>query len=101
MTLAQRKQSLDLHSSISHLAPSTSCLQTQRNVLGDRGEAIFKGRIRIPTIAMKADAQQLCRTLMLGERARVVAMPVLEISADDITCSHGAAVCDLDDNALV
>ena len=49
---------------------------------------------------MQADSDQLCRTLMLGDRARVVAMPTLEISADDITCSHGAAVCDLDENAL-
>ena len=100
VTLAQARQSLDLHSSISHRAPSTTSRQYQRNVVGDRGEAIFKGRIRIPEVAMLADSDQLCRTLMLGDRARVVAMPTLEISADDITCSHGAAVCDLDENAL-
>jgi Fe-S cluster assembly protein SufD len=98
--LAHAQQSLDLHSSIDHRAAATTSRQYQRNVVGDRGEAVFKGRIRIPEVAVKADSEQLCRTLMLGERARVVAMPTLEITADDITCSHGAAICDLDENAM-
>jgi Fe-S cluster assembly protein SufD len=63
-------------------------------------QVIFKGRIRIPRVADKAASEQLCRSLMLGDRARLVAMPTLEITADDITCSHGAAVCDLDENAM-
>ena len=61
-------------------------------MIGDKGEAIFKGRIRIPKHAQKTDSDQLCRTLMLGNRARVVVMPTLEITADDVTCSHGASV---------
>lgn len=100
VSLAHSRQTLDLHSSISHLAPDSLSRQVQRNVIGDGGEAVFKGRIRIPEVAQRADSDQQCRTLMLGERARLVAMPTLEITADDIVCSHGAAVCDLDENAM-
>ncbi len=69
-------------------------------VTADRGEAIFKGRIRIPKHAQMSDANQLCRSLMLGDSARVVAMPTLEIIADDVSCSHGAAIADLDENSM-
>ena len=100
VTLAHTKQSLDLHSSIFHNAASQVSRQQQRNVVGEGGEAIFKGRIRIPKQAQKTDSDQLCRSLMLGERARVIAMPTLEITADDVTCSHGASVTDLDENSM-
>lgn len=68
--------------------------------IADQGEAIFKGRIRIPKHAQMTSSEQLCRTLMMGERARVVAMPTLEITADNVECSHGASVSDLDENAM-
>lgn len=58
------------------------------HVLGDRGEAIFKGRIRIPQHAQLTDSDQLCRTIMLGDRARIIAMPTLEITADNVVCRY-------------
>jgi len=98
--LAHSRQSLDIHSSILHNDKEQISRQQQRNVIGEQGEAIFKGRIRIPKIAQKTDSEQLCRSLMLGQRARVIAMPTLEITADDVTCSHGASVTDLDENSM-
>ena len=117
ITLAQSRQSLDMHSSITHDAPSATSRQKQRNVIGkrsrtkqtipqpilceswhcpctpfpvflkgDRGEAIFKGRIRIPKHAQLTDSDQICRTIMLGDRARIIAMPTLEITADNVVC---------------
>ena len=56
------------------------------HLLGDRGEAIFKGRIRIPQHAQLTDSDQICRTIMLGDRARIIAMPTLEITADNVVC---------------
>ena len=100
VTLSNTKQSLDIHSSILHDSPSAMSRQQQRNVVGDRGEAIFKGRIRIPKHAQLTDSGQLCRTIMLGERARIIAMPTLEITADNVVCSHGASVQELDENEL-
>jgi len=100
VTLAGKGQSLDMHSSIVHDTPSAKSEQNQRNVVGERGEAIFKGRIRIPKHAQLTDSAQLCRSIMLGDRARVIAMPTLEITADNIVCSHGASVADLDENSM-
>jgi len=100
VTLAGPRQSADLHSSITHDAPEAVSRQQQRNVIADRGEAIFKGRIRIPEHAQLTDSDQLCRTIMLGDRARVIAMPTLEITADNVVCSHGASVADLDENSM-
>ena len=57
---------------------------------GDRGEAIFKGRIRIPQHAQLTDSDQICRSIMLGDRARIIAMPTLEITADNVVCRYGA-----------
>ena len=98
--LPHTRQSLDMHTSILHGAPDCVSRQQQRNVIGDKGEAIFKGRIVVPQIAQGTDSDQLCRTLMLGDRARVIAMPTLEITADDVECSHGASVADLDENSM-
>ena len=100
VTLAGPRQSADLHSSITHDAPEAVSRQQQRNIIADRGEAIFKGRIRIPEHAQLTDSDQLCRTIMLGDRARVIAMPTLEITADNVVCSHGASVADLDENSM-
>ena len=69
-------------------------------MLGEKGDVVFKGRIRIPKIAQKTEADQLCRSLMLGKRSTLNAMPTLEITADDVVCSHGASVADLDENSM-
>lgn len=98
--LAHTRQSLDMHTHILHGAENCISRQQQRNVVGDKGEAIFKGRIVVPKIAQGTDSDQLCRTLMLGDRARVIAMPTLEITADDVVASHGASVADLDENSM-
>ena len=100
VALSTEKQSMDLHSSIVHDAENAISRQQQRNVIGDRGEVIFKGRIRIPAHAQLTDSDQLCRTLLLGSRARIIAMPTLEITADNVVCSHGASVADMDENSM-
>ena len=64
--LSSKDQSMDLHSSIVHDTESAKSRQQQRNVIGDSGEVIFKGRIKIPKHAQLTDSDQLCRTLMLG-----------------------------------
>ena len=54
----------------------------------------------MPQVAQQSSSSQLCRSLLLGNFARLQAMPVLEIWADDVSCSHGVAVTDLDENAM-
>ena len=72
------------------------CLRAVR-----KQECIFRGRIRVDQVAQKTDAFQICRTLMLSDKARVTAMPSLEITADDVKCAHGATITDLDEVRLV
>ena len=98
--LCEEKQYSDIHSSIVHDSPSARSRQQQRIVVSPKSQGVFKGRIRIPKHAQETDSDQLCRSVMLGERARVIAMPTLEITADNVVCSHGASVADLDPNAM-
>lgn len=100
VSIAHTRQSIDVHTSIIHDTPSANSNQQQRNIIGDMGLAIFKGRIRIPKHAQLTKSGQLCRSLMLGGRARLIAMPTLEITADNVECSHGASVADLDENEM-
>eukprot|EP01039_Chlorochromonas_danica_P009755 gene9755-10789_t len=100
VVMSSTNQSLDLHTSISHLNASTHTVQNQRMVLGSRAEACFKGRVRMPAISEDASAEQNCRSLLLGQRVKLHVMPTLEISSDQVSCSHGAAVSDLDENSL-
>lgn len=94
--IADSKQQLDLHSLIHHAVPSCKSQQAHKNVVADTAECIFKGTIQVDQIAQQTDSSQICRSLLLSEKASVKAMPVLQILADDVSCSHGATVTELD-----
>jgi Fe-S cluster assembly protein SufD len=71
-----------------------------KGVAADRAHGAFQGRIIVREHAQKTDAHQLSRNLIIGERAVIDTKPELEIYADDVKCSHGASVGDLDEAAL-
>src|SRR5207237_6567264 len=71
-----------------------------KGVATGRAHRAFQGRITVRPGAQKTDAHQLSRNLVLGPRAAIDTKPELEIYADDVKCSHGAAVGDLDEAAL-
>lgn len=96
--LANQQQQLALHSLIHHVAPGCRSEQPHKNIVTGMAECIFKGSIRVDKEAQKTDSSQLCRSLLLTKKAAVKAMPSLQIQADDVTCSHGAAVTELDEN---
>lgn len=93
-------QVLDMHSRICHDAESTTSEQLQKNVAADHARSIFKGKIVVTENGAGTDSSQLCRSLLLSNKATVDAMPVLEISNDDVKCSHGATVSDLEGDEL-
>ena len=99
-TLARGAQHLDTTIRIDHAMPNGSSAQAFRSVLDERAHAVFQGRIRVAPGAQKTDAQQLSRSLLLSATAGTDTKPELEILADDVKCSHGAAVGDLDREAL-
>jgi Fe-S cluster assembly protein SufD len=98
--VAARTQQLDLHSLIHHSVPSCKSSQKHKNVVSDSAECIFKGSIRVDKEAQQTTSDQICRSLLVTKKAKVKAMPSLQIQADDVVCSHGATVAKLNESEV-
>ena len=98
--VGRNTQHTDLTGTIRHLAPNTSSRQLCKAVLHDKARGVFQGKIHVAKGAQKTDGYQQCRALLLSDKAEMDAKPELEIFADDVKCSHGTAIGDLDENAL-
>jgi Fe-S cluster assembly protein SufD len=94
------RQEAAVNSLIQHSAPDCRTREVFKGCLDDRAHGVFQGKILVDQIAQKTDAHQLNKTMLLGERAVMDSKPELEIYADDVKCSHGATVGDLDEDAL-
>jgi Fe-S cluster assembly protein SufD len=99
-TLARGAQHLDTMLRVEHVTARGTSSQDFKSVVDGRAHAVFQGRIRVAPDAHKTDARQLNRTLLLSGTAAADTKPELEILADDVKCSHGATVGDLDKDAL-
>ena len=93
-------QLADTHSFIDHTVPHCTSRQTHKTIADDKSLAVFNGIIYVRKDAQGTDAQQQCRGLLLSPQARVDAKPQLEIYADDVKCAHGAAIGQLDPEAM-
>ncbi len=98
--LARGEQTVDHTTVIDHVSPETSSKELYKGVLDGRARGVFQGRITVRPNAQKADGQQMNRALLLSNKAEINSKPELEISADDVKCSHGATAGELDDAAL-
>lgn len=98
--LVRDRQLADFHMRVDHAAPHTTSHELFKGVLNDRGRGVFNGRIHVHRQAQKTDAKQTSRNLLLSEEALVNANPQLEIFADDVRCTHGSTVGQLDDLAV-
>jgi len=98
--LAGARQHLDTTTVIDHAAPGCTSAEHYRGVIDDGGRGVFQGRIVVRPGAQKTDARQLNKVLLLGETAHADSKPELVIDADDVTCSHGAAIGEIDHDAL-
>lgn len=99
-SLAGGAQRTDMRTNIHHVAQGCTSKQSQKNMVGGRATGAFKGRIRVEQSAQQTDSDQLARTILMSDKAKVNAMPSLEIIADDVQCTHGATVSDLSDEEL-
>ena len=90
----------DNHTFIDHAAPHGTSRELYKGVLADRAHGVFNGRILVRKAALKTDARQVSRNLLLDRDALVDTKPQLEILADDVKCSHGATIGQLDADAL-
>jgi Fe-S cluster assembly protein SufD len=94
------KQHVDNHTLIDHRAPDCRSSEVYHGILDDRARGVFNGKIYVHRDAQKTDSRQISRSLMLSNDAIVDAKPQLEIFADDVKCTHGATVGQLDANSL-
>jgi len=100
MAIADGEQRVDNLTFIRHRVPNCQSNEFYKYVVDDKARCSFVGRILVQQGADKTDAHQTDRNLCLSPDARMVARPELEIYADDVKCSHGATVGQLDQNAL-
>jgi len=90
----------DTHSTIDHQVPNCVSHQTYKGVLNDKSRAVFNGKVFVRENARGTDAQQQNKNLLLSNDARVDTKPQLEIFNDDVKCSHGATVGQLEEEEL-
>ncbi|KAL2622151.1 hypothetical protein R1flu_002356 [Riccia fluitans] len=99
--LAGRKQLHDLHSKLVLDHPRGISRQLHKCIVSDSsGHGVFDGNVRVNRLAQQTDAGQLSRNLLLAPRATVNVKPNLQIIANDVKCSHGAAISDLEEEQL-
>src|SRR5574337_164711 len=94
--LASGRQHMDHHTRIDHAQPRGTSRQLYKGVVDGAARAVFNGKVIVHPDAQGSDAQQSNRNLLLSEQAEVDTKPQLEIYADDVKCSHGATVGQLD-----
>ncbi len=94
------EQVSDTHTTMDHRQPNAGSHQLHKMILDDRAHSVFNGKIFVQQDAQKIDAYQLNRTLLLSDRAKVNTKPQLEIFADDVSCTHGATIGQLEEEQM-
>jgi Fe-S cluster assembly protein SufD len=90
----------DFTTVVRHEAPDCASRQTVKNVLDGHARGVFQGKIEVARAAQKTDGYQMNQALLLSPHAEIDCKPQLEIYADDVKCSHGATVGELDADQL-
>lgn len=98
--LLKDKQHFDTHMFMDHAVPKCNSHELYKGILDDKAKAVFCGRILVQQDAQETDAIQSNGNLLLSRAAKVHTMPQLEIYADDVKCTHGATIGELDESAL-
>jgi Fe-S cluster assembly protein SufD len=98
--IADGERLVDNHTAIDHAKPHCASHEVYKGILGGVAKAIFNGKIIVRQDAQKTDAKQTNRALLLTDGATINTKPQLEIFADDVKCTHGAAIGQLDDDAI-
>ncbi|MCG5060458.1 MAG: Fe-S cluster assembly protein SufD [Limnoraphis sp. WC205] len=100
LTLIKEEQLADTHSSTLFNHPHGIYNQLHKCILDDRARGVFNGRVVVSQAAQLTNANQLSQNLLLSSHARINTKPQLEIVADDVKCSHGATVSQLEDDEI-
>jgi len=95
LSLTKHQQQSSFHSLIHHIGPSTTSSQRQRNIVTDYSQTMFKGKMRVEQSGQKSNSQQCVKSIILSNSAIIHSMPSLEIIADDVKCTHGSTVSNI------
>ncbi len=98
--VANGRQHVDFHTNVEHAAPQCESREYYKGIAGGRGRGVFNGRVHVHPHAQKTEAHQTNRNLLLSRNAEIDTKPQLEIHADDVKCSHGATIGQLDEQML-
>ncbi len=94
------EQLMDCRTRIDHVKPNCNTYELYKGILDDRARGVFNGKILVHQDAQKTDAKQSNQALLLSDDAIINTKPQLEIYADDVKCTHGATIGELDEQAL-
>ncbi len=97
---ATEQQQIDHHTVVDHVSPHTRSEAFYKGVSDAKARAVFNGKVIVRSQAIKSKAQQLNKNLLLSSHAEINSKPQLEIFTDDIQCTHGTSIAQLDKEAL-
>ena len=100
ITIIGNKQHVDHHTLVQHATPNCESHQNYKTILNDSATGVFNGKIFVEREAQKTNAFQQNNNILLSDKATINAKPQLEIFADDVKCSHGCTIGQLDETAM-
>ncbi len=100
VTIIEGKQHVDHNTLVHHTAPNCESHQDYKGIFDEKATGVFNGKIIVNKEAQKTNAFQSNNNILLSDKATINSKPQLEIFADDVKCSHGCTIGQLDDNAL-
>ena len=100
VTILGEKQHVDHHTLVHHIEPNCESLQDYKGIYGENATGVFNGKIIVDKIAQKTNAFQKNNNILISDKATINTKPQLEIFADDVKCSHGCTIGQLDEDAM-
>jgi Fe-S cluster assembly protein SufD len=100
VTIIEEKQHVDHHTLVHHIQPNCESHQDYKGIYGENATGVFNGKIIVDKIAQKTNAFQQNNNILVSDKATINTKPQLEIFADDVKCSHGCTIGQLDEEAL-
>lgn len=100
VSILGEKQHVDHHTLVHHIEPNCESHQDYKGIYGDNATGVFNGKIIVDKLAQKTNAFQQNNNILISDKATINTKPQLEIFADDVKCSHGCTIGQLDEEAL-
>lgn len=100
VTIIGDKQHVDHNTLVHHIEPNCESHQDYKGIFADKSTGVFNGKVVVDKIAQKTNAFQANNNILLSDKASINTKPQLEIFADDVKCSHGCTIGQLDDSAM-